>query len=390
MFVRIISFLVFFSSFLLPAIAQRKGGVLYVVDSEIVDHRKTVLNPSDVATVNVLRPPETLEHKRYERYDSVLFIFTHAYLQRPAAVKKLIRPDQLRFSQGDYLYRQRPFTGKVVQFNFDGSVQYEGMIKNGRPVGTHFSNQFGQIPHYIVYNYGRNGRKEVVKKDTLGTVLERAIWQTSDAPDLEELFYPNGQVKYRLIRSDRGIRYTRHASNGRLLHTFIKGETGKRWNASNVEFEKNPLPFRELILENQYAAATARYPGRADVYDLIAKYEAFNRRFDPALRYIDTAIALEPLEPEYYLLRAETRLRKYVYEENSKNGEEAAFYKMISTYPRLNIPAIDRQQIIADLRKAKTYYTPRKHGNALYDYVGSDVFDESVSNFFSGSRPSLP
>lgn len=322
--------------------------VKYFVDSVPLTSAPQI-SQEDLAYYDMVLYPATRKIIPFPAYDSLIYFFTKAWVDRPAELKQIPAMGQLTLFGDLYYYKGQPYTGKVIDYFYNGKVRHRGSIKKGKLEGTHFYyNPFG-VAMRRTYTNKSNGVVQVTETDSEGRLTRREI-RYRNRPEQTESYYVNGQVKYQLSVSDKRTLSVSYFSSGLVRDSSV------RYNGKNRQQYRPPhiRQYYELVDNREYAKARNLYPGHPDVFHYLAQAAADSLQFDLAIRYMDTSLSLEPYEPNFFLQRAYMRLAKYAYALTQvKRADEKALTQYLNTNPPLNIPTADKQQIISDLKKCE-------------------------------------
>lgn len=354
--------------------APQSSKVLYVVDSIPVrttpaEHEQ--LTDADIAYYNVLTSPETHKTSRYRRYDSVIFVFTKAYVERPADLKLIPSTAQLQKLGALYYYKREPYTGKVIDYYYNGKIKHRGSVKEGLFDGTHFHYDERGRSSRRTFSNKSNGNVYITDTDSTGRVTGRQI-RYGEKPERMETYYANGQVKHQSVwKKDRRVEMSYYSSGLIMDSTVYFTSNGKR------SFFVSPriTAYHQLIQNKEYDKAIALYPGHPGPYGYLAAASADTLQFDAALRYMDTCIRLEPYEPFFYLQRALIRIREQAYTAHGiRLTSEREINRFLDTKPSFNIPAAEKQKILGDLKRAEALEFTHSEFWKLFRHARSGAF----------------
>ncbi|WP_343704140.1 hypothetical protein [Chitinophaga sp.] len=327
---------------------KNRSRVKYFVDSVPLTGAPQI-SQEDLAYYDMVLYPATRKIIPFPAYDSLIYFFTKAWVDRPAELKQIPAMGQLPLFGDLYYYKGQPYTGKVIDYFYNGKVSHRGSIKKGKPEGTHFYyNPFG-VAMRRTYTNKSNGVVQVTETDTEGRLTRREV-RYRNRPEQTESYYVNGQVKHQLSVSDKRTLSVSYFSSG-----LVRDSTVKYKNKSKQLYRPPHIrQYYELVDNREYTKARHLYPGHPDVFHYLAKAAVDSLQFDKAIQYMDTCLSLEPYEPNFFLQRAYMRLAKYAYVASQvKRTDEEALTRYLNTNPPLNIPATDKQQIISDLKKCE-------------------------------------
>ncbi|WP_119080606.1 hypothetical protein [Chitinophaga alhagiae] len=340
-----------FSVAALQAAAQQtkpRSRVKYFVDS-VPAATAPQISQEDLAYYDVVVYPETRKIIRFPAYDSLVFLFTKAWVDRPAELKQIPATGQLTLFGDQYYYKGQPYTGKVIDYYYDGKVRHRGAVKKGKLEGTHFYYNPSGTAMRRTYTNRSNGVVLVTETDSEGRLTRREE-RYRNRPEQTETYYANGRVKSQYSVTDKRTLSVSYYSSGLLRDSVVtyRGKNKKVYRPPHIQ------QYYQLVDNREYAKARERYPGHPGPYPYLAQAAADSLQFDKAARYMDTCLLLEPYESHLYLQRAYIRLAKYAYAATQeKRMSEEALTRYLNTNPPLNIPTAEKQQIISDLKKCE-------------------------------------
>ncbi|MBO9155060.1 hypothetical protein ACFOTA_22795 [Chitinophaga sp. GCM10012297] len=336
--------------------------ILYYLDSVYVSydplqyHRyaRGVLEESDVAYVNKVKASGNVFRNVPEMgYDSVMYVFTKAYVERSTDDKKIPSTMTLdaRWKRGETIYFQngRTYTGKVTNYFFNGKKEMEGTLENGRWTGTSsYYNEDGQLIRTLAFTK-RDGGEEQISADGAGHIYEKRYQKGGNLEVYS--YYANGALKSSYIAADKkGKVSLDYHSNGKLKDSAYARSKWARWTKKAGRFRE----LQDLLMKGQFDEAFRLDPGNPGIYYWRAIDKANRLQFDSAVADMDTAITLEPLEPVYTGYRALLRVKKYAYlRDKEKFGADE--YKLVwylNENPPLPVPAEEKALMLKDLETA--------------------------------------
>ncbi|WP_346319728.1 hypothetical protein [Chitinophaga sp. YIM B06452] len=357
--------------------------VLYYLDSvlyvrnplEYHIHNEGMLTPEDVAYTNMAKTRKGLKHMAERGWDSIAYIFTKAYVARSEEEKKIPILNNLtgRLTTADmiqYSYHDKPYTGKIIDYHFNGKKALEGMMENGWKTGpfTHYDDE-GHLYSTVTYTK-RGDSLAVVHTDAAGIVFRTELFRTDGSSERRQ-WYTNGKLKSISIEKKHRSVQVRYHSDGRISDSLTT------WN----RFVKRTGKFNQmhsLLYRKDFNAALLLDPRNADIYYLRALEKMGGLQFDAALNDIDTAIAMEPLKPEYNGQRAIIRLAKYASPHKKALPEEDFYFfhftQYLAEHPQLNIRAEEKALIMKDLEAASKASVDFDRYHKIYHYLKKSNF----------------
>lgn len=352
-----------------PSAFPVKGGTLYFLDSIRVtyDRDKTTLSPSDVADMHIITDKDSIRLLRFGRYDTIVYLYTKAYMQRPALQRSIPSTKQLYQWRNNFYYRGDPYTGKVIDYYVDGTIRYRGTIEKGKRIGTHYYYLKDGTMQKLVFNH--RGFKEEERWYNAKDQLYKKIVRKKDVLVLEETYYNNGQLQMSHSHPEEGKSiYVSWFSNGKLRDSSVIELNGKR---SSYRRSPRIAGLKQLIEDKDFTRAIELDAKNPDIYSYRAYIEADSLQFDAALQDIDLAISLETNDHDFFGQRAYTRIRKYAYLAGQKVVDPHQMLDYLATGPELNIPEEDMKKIRYDLYKAYALPGFLKNGDYLqaYEYL---------------------
>ncbi|NML23973.1 hypothetical protein HHL16_24035 [Pseudoflavitalea sp. G-6-1-2] len=348
--------------------------VLYVVDSlPVTDHFfNSEFIPSEVASMHVLQAPAIKTYPTYRKYDSVVFLFSRSYMQRPDSLKHIPALQQLNHIGGRYYRNGQPYTGKAASFFMDGTLRHSGYITDGLMTGEHIFGQWGGTTSFTTYTYDKHNNMQNVSVDSAGRMLGRMRKEDNELM-LWEKYFPNGQVMFRTEKKGNKKIHTSYTSSGLMTDSTVYDLRKKKSPYVAPALEA----YRSLIRNKEFQKALETYPGLPETWWRMALSETEKLNFSTALVYLDSSIKLEPLDPILFMMRAETRLLQYTCKSDTSYCKaDKKFYEFLNTAPKLHISMEDRKKILADLDGCREYRYVHRNHMIIFRYAESAAFRE--------------
>lgn len=308
---------------ILVSISVRAQSTVYVVDSIRAKDQVTLsteMSTDDIADFTIIRNSDSLEALGITGAKMAVFIFTKRYRARTDEEKAIPTSDLMQQTGDQAYWRGTPYTGKFIDYYFNGEKKREGALTNGRLSG-------------VFTMYYRNGNVSTKReyKDGVPDGLEKQFYpdgNTQQQGDFSEgkeqgiweTFYPNGQVQQHVsfINGEMEGASLLYYSNGKLKsrEEFSQGKgtpdpsqkkLEKLYSDGDEAAKKND-DRKALERFNQCIEEDSTYP---DAWFGKAAVEYKNQNFDDALTDFNRALAIEPYFKEALTGRAQTRIHKY-------------------------------------------------------------------------------
>lgn len=340
-----------------------KNKIIYVIDSIPVIKDPAVgneINESDIADITVVRNKDSLQLLGYASFDGAIFIFTKEYRKRSLELKQI--PSSLRMVKkgGIWHYLGNPYSGKFIDYYYNGKKEGEGSFLNGKVEGTRRTYyQNGNLSREVNYSNGiENGMDVEYHED--GSLSQKGTFVNGKEEGIWEKYFPNGQVKQRSIFKNGVMdgETTVYYSTGKVLAIEVnrngKSIPDKRLDKIEQAMSKGHTANRE----QDYKAAIKYYSKAIELDTMYAeayfargtvKLNAF--QFDEAVIDLDKALLLEPYFDKALSNRAFARIRKYQFGSSRKLSESSGVTVMASK-DRPDIPAAEQAIICSDLQRA--------------------------------------
>ncbi len=354
---------VFFLSSIHSFGQNTKENIIYIIDSIPViedPEEGNEISNTDISDLNVIKNKDTLNLLGYGKFDGAIFIFTKQYRERPDDIKQIPSSKQMERKSGVWHFRGKPYSGKFIDYYYNGSKQGEGTFQNGKAEGHrtmyHQNGQMAVERNYI--NGIENGLEQEYYED--GTLKQKGTFVNGKEEGIWEMYFPNGQVKQRstFINGNMEGETTVYYSTGKILavETTKNGKTiaDKRiekieqilskGHASNKEGDyKKAIKYytKAIELDSTYAEA---YFARGT-----SKLNDF--QFDDAILDFDNALKYEPYFDKTLANRAFARIRKYQLG-NSRKLSETNGVTIMASKDNPGIPENELTIICSDLKQA--------------------------------------
>lgn len=276
--------------------------------------------PEDIADYTVISNKDSLKMLGWERVDTVTYLFTKEYRNRPDSIKKIPALTQMDRKDGVWCLHGTPYTGKYIKFYSNGKIQSEGRLLNGwldgelivyykngiRKSVTHFES--GTV-HGLSEQYYKNGR-----------VRATGAFNQGRTNGLAKSFFINGQIRLE-IKLKRATRY----DTSIIYFSTGKIKQMKTWKPGQYQLTKKEEAlsfhtgwFYSHLREGNLKAANKDFyeiwlidSASVDTYFKEGLLLAREFRFDEAIAQFDKALAIEPLMQEALDQRVLARLKRF-------------------------------------------------------------------------------
>ncbi|WP_346319729.1 hypothetical protein [Chitinophaga sp. YIM B06452] len=352
------------------SVSKRKQ--LYLLDSAEIrtiftDER---LQEDQVGFINTVRDPFTLFKLGYGKYDSVTFIFTKHYLQLPPERKNIPSPARLEKRNNRYYFRDRLYTGKVIDYYYSGDIKSEAYYEDGLQKGVEKKYDVNGILTLHTTTVSDTLDTEKTSTDSAGNVYYRWKYLLPQKVSVTEYYYPGGSLKTRIETHSGGNLTKKYLSSGIMTDSVYKP-----WPGMGVAVKTKTTERRERLMKiDEYDVALKKEPGNPAICLARAAHRIETLDYAGALADINACIAIEPQEPDYYGERALVPIYKAAYWDTDNRLKKGEIVEYMRTHPNINIPAADKALMMKDLEKAAVPFSTDKLFKELYKYLKSINF----------------
>jgi len=320
---------------------EKKEKILYVVDSipifENISEEEGTLSENTVDHLDVVTTKANFgEYKIYD-FDKIIYVFTKEYAKRPDEIKKIPTVKKMHRKEGKWclIGSPLPYTGRVIDYYYDGRIKRDGFLKDGFAEGlTNSYYRDGKLEYYRHYSKGiANG--ESGQYYTNGQLQQTGIFKDDKEDGIWKEWYSTGILKRETEFKGGKPRPTKEAI--KVNSFFTKGLE----SFENENYNK---------AVNYYNKAIELNPNYSDIYFHRSRAYLYDMKFDEALIDCNKAIELEPLYKDAYSQRAFIRIRKYEFKDSRvlTNRKEITVY---ATKQNVEIPTDEKAKICSDLKK---------------------------------------
>jgi len=318
----------------LNSIAQETSDkILYVIDSipviEDPAPGNEIMN-TDIADLTVIKNKDSLKLIGYNNFDGVIYIFTKEYRNRSTELKSIPSTGQMTNKNGTWYYHDILYTGKFIDYYYNGKKQSEGTLLYGKVNGER--KMYYQNGKLIVEGNYSNGVENGIEKEYFedGSLKQKGEFVNGKEEGAWKMYFPNGQVKQSstFINGEMDGETTVYYSTGKILAIEVtkKGKTipDKRLEKISRFIVKGNADNKK----EDYKSAIKNYTKSIEIDSTYA--EAYFARgtaklndfqFDDAILDFDRALKFEPYYEEALSNRAFARIRKYQFAGSRKLSE---------------------------------------------------------------------
>lgn len=359
--------LIFLFSLLLSGIysvAQNtQEKIIYIIDFiPVIDDPEegNEISNSDISYINVIKNKDSLNLLGYGKFDGAIFIFTNQYRDRPDDVKQIPSSKQMERKGGVWYFRGVPYSGKFIDYYYNGRKQEEGVFQNGRVEGRRtMYHQNGQMAVERSYADGiENGLEQEYYED--GSLKQKGIFVNGKEEGIWEMYFPNGQVKQRSTFKNGNMEgeTTVYYSTGKILAVEMT-KNGKTTADKKIEKIEQILSKGHSSNRGGDYKKAIKYYTKAIEFDSTYAEAYFARgtsrlndfQFDDAILDFNNALKYEPYFDRTLANRAFARIRKYQFG-NSRKLSEADGVTIIASKDNPEIPENELAIICNDLKQA--------------------------------------
>lgn len=319
---------------------QKTEKILYVVDNIPViddpDENSGTLTNDDIDSLVVVTNKDKIKQTGYG-VDKIIYITTKEFKNRSEDLKKIATTKLMDKRDGKWFLKDSnmPYTGKFIDYFFNGKIQGQGILNNGVIDGVrtvYYLN--GNKRYFYTYKNGvENGDSEEYFLN--GRLKQKGSFADSKQIGVWQRFYSTGEIKDQT--------------------TFVNGK--QKLTAEEEKYYNLQDKALSLMKEEDYKSAIKKLDDAekfnnkiSDLYFYRGTAKLDNLDFDNAVLDFDKAIVLEPLYMEAISNRAFARIRKYEFK-NSRTLSKTSEITILATKDKVDIPKDELTKICADLQK---------------------------------------
>ena len=337
--------------------------IIYIIDSIPViqdPEEGNEIGNNDIADITIIKNKDSLKLLGYDKFEGAIFIFTKEYRNRPGNIKQIPSSKQMERKSGVWYFRNNPYTGKFIDYYYNGIKQGEGTFKNGKVEGPrtkyHRNGQMSVERNYI--NAIENGLGKEYYED--GTLKQKGIFKNGKEDGVWEMYFPNGQVRQRSIFKDGSMmgENTLYYSTGKILAVEVikngKIIPDKQVVKVNQSLNKGHANNKEGDYKSaikNYSKAIELDSGNAEAYFARGTAKLNSFQFDEAILDFDISLVLEPYYEKSLSNRAFARIRKYQFA-GSRKLSEGNGVTILASKDNPGIPENELTIICSDLKQA--------------------------------------
>jgi antitoxin component YwqK of YwqJK toxin-antitoxin module len=318
---------------------EKKVKVFYIVDNVPIidepDENSGTVSNDDIEELLVVTDKEKIKQTGYDA-DKIIYITTKEYKKRSEEIRKIPTTKTMDRKDGVWYLKNvsTPYSGKFIDYFFNGKIQGEGNLNNGVINGIRtVYYQYGNKRYYYTYENGiQTGDSE--EYFTNGKLKQKGSFVAKKQVGVWKRFYSTGELKDQITFINEKPKLTK--------------EEEKYYNLQNKALD--------LMKEEDYKSAIKKLDDAEKLNNKVsdlyfyrgtAKLDDFN--FDAALIDFDKAIELEPMYMEAIANRAFVRIRKFEFK-GSRTLSQTHGVTVLATKAKVEIPKDELAKICADLK----------------------------------------
>ena len=339
--------------------------VLYIVDSiPVIDEPKEGfgnISQDEIESVNVIKNKLAISNAGYKDFDGIIYVITKEYTKRPDSIK-VIPSSRIMTKRSDQWFLKNssePYSGRFIDYYFNGKKEGEGTFLNGKLKGKRTQYYVsGNISDEIEYDNGiSNGNEKRYYEN--GTLSQQGNFNNGKEVDVWEMYHQNGQLKQKTFFNQNGKMdgdsYSYYSTgelkgkttyvNGIYQGDKINDKIFKLYNESQDlykqgEFDQAIKKINKIIeLDSNWVDG---YFARGTMY-------LNNFQFEEATKDFDKTIEIEPFFINAYANRAFTIIRKYQFG-NSRTLSKSKDVQVFASKEE-KIPEESLKKVCEDLTK---------------------------------------
>jgi antitoxin component YwqK of YwqJK toxin-antitoxin module len=337
--------------------------------------------PEDISDMNVLKDKDALKTLGWGQLDSITYIFTKEYRNRPDSLKEIPTLKKMLMKDGAWNLHGIPYTGRYIDYYNNGRIQDEGLLSDGKQDGA-----------LIIYFKG-GGRKSVTNfKDGIinGTIKDYykngSLMQTREYIKGKEtreikMYFINGRIQFELrlkkeTHYDTSVTYY---STGKIKQMRLIRDGAVTTDKNQDEIDYNTPKFYQSLNVGDLKEANKSFYKiwKADSTSIDTRFKEGilfikELHFDEAIADFDKALEMEPLMREALVYRGVARLKKNQLQQGKislKNNKDVPFViEDISSLPKQEQEKICTDLLLADKVDFTDYYVKKIVPEAILNY----------------------
>jgi antitoxin component YwqK of YwqJK toxin-antitoxin module len=360
--------LYFLYLFVSISLFSQKKDVIYEIDGVEVDpvffEELEDLNDSIVHHYNVVEDELKIDALGYYNTESVIQIYTNAYINRPDSLKQIPSTRVMDRIEGKWHLKDQPktYTGAFRDYYLNGTLQGKGKLVEGKLEGKRWLyNKDGSISEELHYLNGFPEGKEV-KYFPDGTIQQIGFYQEGYEVGEWKKFHTNGELKQVTEYAEEGKlngEVRTYYSTGELkgVSEFVNGvlKEDRKTNSIMDSYDKGKKSFQLSNFEEAIKLFTKCIQLKLNWNDAyFARGTAYmnNFEFEKALADFNKAIEIEPLDAYAYSNRAFVLIREQEY----INAKEISSTKGVAVFgnKKVEFSNEELERICQNLQKAKS------------------------------------
>lgn len=323
-----------------------KSKTMFVVDSIpviISPERFDEIMLEDIANISIIKNRDSLKILGLSQFDSVTYIFTKEYRNRPDSIKRIPSLKQMEIIDGVWSLLGIPYSGKYIDYYINGRKQNEGELVNGKLNGTLFI--YFQNGHLLSESHYINGIENGIKSEYYKNGVLRLEREYKEGKYTNyDSYYINGQRENYCSRNikKKGDTCFTYYSTGKLKSFKIIKNGRVVFNSVNDDINYYELKFNESMSLKHDIKEAAKYCAKlfkldstvSDIYFKRGLVLYWQYRFDEAINEFDKGLKIEPLMSGALAYRGLARLKKYQFlgtEEFTQSHKLGLLYAWVTT-----------------------------------------------------------
>jgi hypothetical protein len=361
-----------------------KSKTLVVIDSvAFLDGSKewNRLSKEEVSEYTIISNRDSLDRLGWKQLDTVTYVFTKEYRNRPDSIKKLPRVRQFVLKDGIGHWNGVPYTGRYIDYYVNGKIQSEGMMLNGQTHGEvilYYNN--GSRRNLVSFKEGlRDGAWKQYYKN--GEVMMENEFSFGRANGAAKVYFINGQVQQE-IKPKKNTGYDTlliYFSSGKIknLRTGKSGHFYLDRKEENLKYYSN-LFYHHLGTGNlkeankQFYQIWQKDSEGLETHFMEGLLLAREFHFDDAITHFDKALEIEPFFRDALEQRILARIKRVLLASNrisfKDRTEVPLALKDFLILPEDEKEKVCRDLVLLDTLDTNLYYSSNTIPEAIWTH----------------------